>query len=137
MTIPTVAMVDAFVGGVSIVMVITILSSLASIQIGSVPQPNVSVSCGSERDQVQIEEVNGRTASNIADLPANLARRAPPDALSLRILVQTTAENTVCFLLVQKILTEANVANDMRNLNFTAPVFLVDVNYRHVANAQR
>ena len=139
MTVPIIAMVDAFVGGISILLVLTILSSPSSDLSGTIPVPDAVVTCGDDGKAMFIEterEETERLETNRESLAEQLARLATPGRLHMNVLVRTSESERACYNVVRYELRATNKSTDHATLDFQAPVYLVDAQYHETAAAE-
>lgn len=131
--IPTLAMVDAFVGGVAVILILTILSSLSDASTATIPRPDRVVTCFGDLG-VRIAPPEGEEGDPVETtfegLAQDLAALAPSEALSMRILIRTPVDGArACVAYVNRALGDANDLTDADALGYAAPVFLVDTEY--------
>jgi hypothetical protein len=96
--VPTLAMVDAFVGGVSILLILVIVSTPSDPRSGRVPQADIVVTCLEDRMVTVGDDPTPRTLDEIRPL---LVARAPVDALSLRVLIQASPDRINCAVIAR------------------------------------
>lgn len=129
MEIPVLAMVDAFVGGVAVILILIVLASLSDARTAVPPRPDRIVTC-TGGEAVSVSAPEGPVATDFTRLAATLAALAPPGALSMKVLVQTPPEGARrCVAFVSRALEDANDAADAGTPGHAAPIFLLDVEY--------
>ncbi len=127
--IPTLAMVDAFVGGVAVILILTILSSLSSERTATIPVADRVVTCTGPAG-FAVSDPAGPLAADLDSLAPTLARLAPPEALSMRVLLEARPEDAAgCVAHVTRIVSETNAALDAGTLPYPAPVLVLDIAY--------
>lgn len=133
--VPTLAMVDAFVGGVAVILILTILSSLSEERSTALPLADRVITC-TGGESVAISGPEGPVATDFTRLARTLAALAPPEALSMRVLIRTPVEGArACIAYVTRALEEANTATDARSLGYPAPIFLIDTEFVEAEDA--
>lgn len=125
--LPVLALVDAFVGGVAIVLVILLLSANNRTPPTHVPQADIVLTCGAAPDRIGLPGAPAPVP--IGDLPGQLAAAAPATALSLRVQIRASAADPRCALLAKRRLDGANTALSASTAPAPHPVFLIDISY--------
>lgn len=133
-------MVDAFVGGVGILLILTVLSAFQSVEAGKRPHADVVITCVGETETVRVDMRPSPIELPLSDrnaLPRQLAELAGPAALSYRVLIKTTPANQICALKARRALNQANDQAEIGRLGYPAPVFLIDISWTEPGGADR
>lgn len=111
---PVLAMVDAFVGGTAILLILIILSSNRQDQPGSQPQADVILRCadGNVTAALTPEWLPARASLAPADAAAWLAAHPRPDRLLTRIRLEADQRAFRCVARFQQAVGQMNDATD-------------------------
>lgn len=102
-SLPTLALVDVFVGGVAVLLVFILLASRTEPRRGQMPQADVTVRC--ESDLVVLPGAAPRPITEAMD---GLFRLAPEDRLTLRVRIEATSAEAICAAELRYALDAAN-----------------------------
>ena len=131
--LPVLAMVDAFIGGVAIILIMIVISKPADLTSDTVPTADVGIAC------FDAETFYAITGPDLAtpmpdlipfdDLASHLSMLAKPDSLSLRVQFIGTADRAGCLWRGQKLLETANLMTlaVSAKTEVVQPVFLTHV----------
>ena len=131
--LPILAMVDAFIGGVAIVLIMIVISEPADMTPDTIPTADVGLAC------LDAETYFATTGPNLAtpipdpipasELVSRLAAFATPDSLSLRVQFIGTARRAGCLWRGQDLVETANlmVLTLPEAVEIVQPVFLTHV----------
>jgi len=131
--LPVLAMVDAFIGGVAIVLIMIVISEPAEMTPDTIPTADVGLAC---LDAETYFAVTGPNFATIfpdpipaSELASRLAAFAKPESLSLRVQFIGTARRAGCLWRGQDLLETANLmtvdSSDAGNV--AQPVYLPHV----------
>ena len=123
--LPVIAIVDAFVGALSIALILSLWSSPRQDWENSSPQAEVEISCRHEKHQDRFwfkDSPENVFASD--ELINKVAAAAPSRNLTLRIRLMVSYKNSVCADTAYKELTEENSV--IQNYN-EPPIFVLDI----------
>lgn len=131
--LPVLAMVDAFIGGVAIVLIMIVISEPADMTPDTIPTADIGLAC---LDAETYFAVIGSNFATIfpdpipaSELASRLAVLATPESLSLRVQFIGTARRAGCLWRGQDLLETANLmtvdSSDAGNV--AQPVFLTHV----------
>lgn len=130
--VPALAMVDALVCAVSILLILIVLLSQSSPEPRTVPRADLTYRCldanGSTTAIMQEGEDGGVIALDA--LPAEIAKRASDAALSVRVQVFVPLDQFICGPRVSEALRRANAASEVSDAKAASPFVLLDI--RHV-----
>ena len=128
--VPVLAMVDAFVGAVSIVLILTLLSRPAAEATASRPMPDVAVKCLASDRAAMVPGVP--EPIDLRDVPIALGKKHNGQ-MSLRVMIETPAgesgKGIVCANLLQSYLEKANRQRDAQEVSAETPIFLIDIRF--------
>lgn len=140
--LPVLSMVDAFVGGVSVILILVLLIDPAELRTDNEPRADIVITCSDDRRSVSYFQVDNENArmplgqtSDFDSLPELLEAHADPAALSLRVILDGTAVTSRCLARIESILA---IANSELGTSFLSgdvadpghPVFMID---RHLS----
>jgi hypothetical protein len=135
--LPVICIVDAFVGALSVVLILTILSSPNRNWEANRPQTMVEINCKNEENQLVLwlsgEEKFPFTADSLIE---KLDSATSPEALSLRVRLKIPYTQNECALNVRELIRKENIEKDTIKTGRKAsqsPVYLLDVVYTEEA----
>jgi len=129
---PTVAIVDAFVCAVSVVLILVITSAPAARNADTRPQADVTVRCLPPGDRAVLVAPQATVPARpmaldqvLASLPADRAG----ERLSLRLLIEATPDLVRCAVILRGMAGEWNRQRDANRPGDLGPVLVVDIAY--------
>ena len=135
--LPVICIVDAFVGALSVVLILTLFASPNRNWEANRPQTMVEINCRNEKNQSVYwfsgEDNSPFTADNLID---KLDAVAPLVALSLRVRLQVPYTQHECAVNARNLIRKENIEKDTIKSGRKAsesPVYLLDVAYTEEA----
>lgn len=135
--LPVLAMVDAFIGAISVILVLVLVVDPTEARPDLEPRAALVVACAEDRQSAEIARIDAENrrqpvAQGVAfdALPERLAREAAPEALSLRVVLEGPVAHARCMANIANLLALAN--GDHAGLGMFAPssaalpVFITD-----------
>jgi len=129
--VPILAMVDAFIGGIAIILIMIIISEPSDRTPDTIPRADVVVACFNRESYVALDGTNLGMAIGPPiprlDLVRELGGLADQELLVLRVLFVGTATRSGCLLRAQDLLEIANQLSEPGPDGMPLPVFLTDL----------
>lgn len=133
-TMPTLAIVDAFVGGVSIILVLILLTSFSSDVSGETPRADIVARCDPATGMLRLPDPYDMVVEPFEVV--DVLRAKIPQSLALRILIVTEVSNFDCVIATNAALQLANRNAFRDGAERTAPVFIWDTRFEEPADAE-
>jgi hypothetical protein len=131
--LPVICIVDAFVGALSVVLILTLLASPNRNWEANRPQTMLEINCRNKKKQL-VYWLSGEDDSPFTaeKLIKKLDSATPPEALSLRVRLQVPYTQHECADNARKLIHKENIEKDTIKSGQKAsesPVYLLDVVY--------
>lgn len=132
--VPALAMVDALVCGVSILLILIVLLSQSSPEPRSIPRADLTFRClDTDGGTAAVTDEQMQESPNtipLDELAAEIAKRAPDSNLSMRVQLVVPLSQFICGPRVTEAVRRANDASETDDIETAPPVILLDI--RHV-----
>lgn len=132
-SVPVMAMVDAFVCMVGIILILVVLSAFDNEKSGQFATPEVVLTCTEDGNAIHYPGVGDFDFTDMA-LPKFLTSNAKANKLSLNVLIRVTVDHVTCGQIIANLFRKANRLTDIRQLGHPSPVFLFDIEYIEAAD---
>lgn len=118
--VPTLALVDAFVGGLAVLLILIVLSSQTEPKLGERPMPDLTLVCVGDRLVRASEDegvptdwpAEGHAPEEAADLLAAVSPAEVGDRLSVRVRLEAQADELSCASRFTRAINEQNDETD-------------------------
>lgn len=118
--VPTLALVDAFVGGLAVLLILIVLSSQTEPKQGERPMPDLALACVGDRLVRGGEDggtpadwpAEGHTPEEAADLLAAVSPAEVGDRLSVRVRLEAHADELSCASRFTRAINDQNDETD-------------------------
>ena len=136
--LPIITMVDAFVGGLSIILIMVIVSQPSAANSDVEPQADVKLVCEGRIGPIGIYAAGpeGERLGEAADpreVPGLLTELALTDGLTLKTVIHATPDHLRCLGRIRSELALANQDRGGADADLRAPIFIDDVAFDPLA----
>lgn len=144
--LPVLAMVDAFIGAISVILILVLVVDPTDARPDMQPRAALVVACAEDRQSATIARVDedDRRAPvaqgvGFSELPARLAEETAPEELSLRVVIEGPVAHARCMSNIANTLAMANREQAGLGLfdyapGSALPVFVTDEHLRLAAD---
>lgn len=126
---PTLAIVDAFVCAVSIVLILVVVSAPEARDADTQPQADATLRCVAPGDRAVLVGEDGSAPMGLREIFDTIPADRAGERLSLRLRIEATPDLVRCALILRQLAEAANTQRDANRADALGPILLVDIAY--------